>query len=286
MNGTVAFSYADNALTPIDARQTRHYRFHTLYKLRPWATLSGSFNDLERRNNTFNTGLTPLDGALQHSDYTRNAGVGLAVAPNEHYGFDLNYDYADVYLSTNVCYLNGATSTLPGTASFNGSGAPNICPGVFARGSTTVLSDWGPTRDFMDAPTQYASVGVNVSPNKKTRAAFGYRISAVSGNQFFANAQQVNGSLQSAYQSPYINAAYIIRPGWVWKAEYNYYGYGEGGVSGAPFCSNSTSVTAVVVPCNSPLLSGPTGLTEPSSGLSAPRNVHANLFTLGMHYEF
>jgi hypothetical protein len=286
MNGTVELLYDDNALTPIGPRQTRHYRFHTLYKLRPWATLSGAFNDLERHNNTFNTGVTPIDGPLQHVDHTRNVGVGLTVQPNEHYGFDVNYDYTDISISTNVCYLNGATATLPGTASVNRGGTANICPGVFVRGSTTVLSDWGPTRDFMDAPTQYASVGVNFSPNKRIRTAMGYRISAVSGNQFFANAQQVNGSLQSGYQSPYLNAAWTVHPGWIWKAEYNYYGYGEGGPSGAPYCSNSTSVTSVVLPCNSSALVGPTGLTEPSSGLSAPRNMHANIVTLSMHYEF
>jgi hypothetical protein len=257
-----------------------------LYKIRPWATFSGAFNDLERHNNTFNTGVAPIDGPLQHVDHTRNVGIGLNVAPNEHYGFDLNYDYSDVYISTNVCYLNGATATLPGTASLNGSGGPNICPGVFARGSTTVFSDWGPTKDFADAPTQYASVGANYSPNSKVRLAAGYRISAVSGNQFFADAQQVNGSLQSAYQSPFFNAAWTVHKGWIWRAEYNYYGYGEGGASGAPLCSNSTSLTSVVVACNSPTLVGPTGLTEPSSGLSAPRNTHANILTLAMHYEF
>jgi hypothetical protein len=286
MNGTVEMLYDDNALTPIGPRQTKHYRFHTLYKIRPWATVSGAFNDLERHNNTFNTGVAPIDGPLQHVDHTRNVGVGLTIAPNDRYGFDINYDYSDIYISTNVCYLNGATATLPGTASTTGTGAANICPGVFVRGSTTILSDWGPTKDFMDAPTQYASVGANYSPNTKIRTAAGYRISAVSGNQFFANAQQVNGSLQSAYQSPYLNAAWTIRPGWIWKAEYNYYGYGEGGPSGAPFCSNSTSLTSVVLPCNSPTLIGPTGLTEPSSGLSAPRNMHANILTLAMHYEF
>jgi hypothetical protein len=286
MNGTIELLYDDNALTPIGPRQTKHFRYHTLYKVRPWATVSATFNDLERHNNTFNTGVVPVDGPLQHVDHTRNVGMGLTVAPNERYGFDLNYDYSDVYISTNVCYLNGATATLPGTASTTSSGAPNICPGVYVRGSTTVLSDWGPTRDFMDAPTQYASGGINYSPNTKIRTAAGYRISAVSGNQFFANAQQVNGSLQSAYQSPYFNVAWRVHPGLIWKAEYNYFSYGEGGPSGAPFCSNSTSLTSVVLPCNSPALTGPTGLTEPSSGLSAPRNMHANIVTLALHYEF
>ena len=286
LNGTAEMLYADNALTPIGPRQTKHYRFHTLYKVRPWATLSGAFNDLERHNNTFNTGFTPIDGPLQHEDHVRNAGVGLTLAPNDRYEVDANYDYSDVYISTNACYLNGATATLPGTASTNGNGTANICPGVFTRGSTTTLSDWGPTKDFMDAPTQYVSIGARYAVNAKLRLAMGYRISAVRGNQFFADAQQVNGSLHSTYQTPNLNAAWAFRPSWIWKAEYNYYGYGEGGPSGSPFCSNSTSLTSVVLPCNSSELSGPTGLTEPSSGLSAPRNVHANIVTLGLHYEF
>jgi hypothetical protein len=284
MNGTVEISYADNALTPVGPRQTKHYRFHTTYKMRPWATLTGAFNDLERHNNTFNTGVTPIDGPLQHIDYSRSGGVGLVVEPNVHYGFEVNYNYSDVYISTNICYLNGATAALPGTASTNSAGGANLCPGVFARGSTTVLSDWGPTKDFADAPTQYGSFGLNYSPMAKLRSAAGYRISAVSGNQFFSDARQVNGSLHSRYQSPYLNLAYAIHPGWVWKAEYNFYGYGEGGASGPQFCSTSTTVTSAVVPCTS--LTAPTGLTESSSGLSAPRNFHGNVFTLAMHYEF
>jgi hypothetical protein len=139
----------------------------------------------------------------------------------------------------------------------------------------------------MDAPTQYASVGLNLSPIKSIHSSLGYTISSVSGNQFFNDARQVNGSLQSAYQSPYVHVAWTIHPGWVWKADYNYYSYGEGGPSGAPLCSTATSATATIVPCNSPTLAGlPTGLTEPSSGLTLPRNFHANILTLAMHYEF
>jgi hypothetical protein len=278
LNGTIEAFYDDNVFTPMGARQTRHYRIHTLYRPKPWATLSGAFNDLERHNNTNNTDTPPADGPLQHVDHSRTVGLGAVLAPNERYGFDFDYSYSDVYISTNACYLNGATAALPGAASTTSAGAPNLCPNL--------LTDWGPVKDFMDAPTQYASFGVTYSPNKVLRSGLGYRISAVSGNQFFSDAQQVNGSLQSAYQSPYLNLAWTVHPGLVWRAEYNFYGYGEGGPSGAPFCSTSTTATSAVVPCNSSTLTGPTGLTEPSSGLSAPRNFHANNLTLAIHYEF
>jgi hypothetical protein len=279
INGTVEISYDDNAFTPMGARQLKHYRIHTLYRPKPWATLSGAFNDLERHNNTNNTVTPTVDGQLQHVDYSRSVSLGAALAPSEHYSFDFNYSYSDVYISTNACYSSGASTLFPGAAETNSAGTgPNLCP--------SALTSWGPVKDFADAPTQYASFGLTYSPNKTVRSGLGYRISAVSGNQFFSDAQQVNGSLQSAYQSPYVNLAWTVHPGLIWKMDYNFYGYGEGGPSGAPFCSTSTTATSVVVPCNSSTLTGPTGLTESPAGMSAPRNFHANNVTLSMHYGF
>jgi len=150
-----------------------------------------------------------------------------------------------------------------------------------------VLSSWS-ARDFTDAPTQYLSAAVVLSPNDKIHSSIGYRISDVSGTRFFSDARDVNGSLVSKYQSPFLSLAWTVHRGWIWKAEYNYFGYGEGGPSGSPYCSTATSVAgeASIVPCNSSTLTGPTGLTETSAGLTAPRNFHANDLTLSMHYEF
>jgi hypothetical protein len=139
----------------------------------------------------------------------------------------------------------------------------------------------------MDAPTQYLSLALSMTPSKTIHSNIGYRISDVSGSRFFNDARDVNGSLVSKYQSPFVNIAWTVHPGWIWKAEYNYFGYGEGGPSGSPYCSNATSATATIVPCDSATISAyPTGLTEPTSGLTAPRNFRANNVTIGMHYEF
>jgi hypothetical protein len=263
LNGTVEVFYDDNAFTPVSPRQTKHYRFHTIYKPKHWATFTGAFNDLERHNNTNNTGTPSADGPLDHVDHSRSVSVGSVLAPSEHYGLDLNYAYSDVYTATNICFLNGATAAYPG-----------VDTGVLCPDKTT--SWYG--RDFMDAPTQSASIGLALSPVHAIHARIGYRISAVSGNQFFTDALQVNGSLQSAYQTPYVHVAWTVHPGWVWSGNYDYYGYGEGGPSGAPFCSNATSAAAAAAPFACPV--------NPPSGPSAPRNFHANLVTLSMHYEF
>ena len=263
INGSVELLYADNAFTPLTPRQTQHYRIHALYKPMHWATFSGGYNDLEQHNNTNNTGTPSVAGPLDHVDHNRVFSVGAVLSPSFHYGFDVNYAYTDVYTATNICFLSGATATMPG-----------VNTGVLCPGSPTLWFG----RDFADAPTQSATVGLALSPIKAIHARIGYRISAVSGNQFFTDALQVNGSLQSAFQTPYVHVAWAVHPDWIFSANYDYYGYGEGGPSGAPFCSYTTSAAAAAAPFPCPV--------NPPSGPSAPRNFHANLVTLSMHYEF
>jgi hypothetical protein len=295
LNGSAEIGYDDNALTPVSPRQLRHYRVHTVYRPKSWATVTGVFNDLERHNNTNNNqaavtaGDDPYEGPLDHVDHSRLVSLSASLVPNEHYTFDLSYSYSDVYAATNICFDNGdqnpstVSGAFPGTATFNASGGPNVCPGVFTRGSTTQLADWF-GRDFMDAPTQFGFAALTLAPTDKFHYGLGYRISSVNGSQFFNDARAVNGSLVSTWESPYMNAAYKVHPGLTLRADYNFYGYGEGGPSGPENCSFSTSTTSTVVPCTS--LSAQTGLTIAPAGETAPRNFHANNVTVGMRYEF
>ncbi len=296
IDGSVEVLYADNVFTPVAPRQLQHYRLHALYRPKTWATLSGVFNDMELHNNTNNnqadivppftgspTG-TAYDGPLDHVAHTRVVGLGAQLAPNEHYAVDLNYAYSDVYTSTNICYLAGATATLPGAATPSGT----VCPATAAnRGGTW---DFGPTRDFEDAPTNSLQVALDWSPVKSIHSNIGYNLNDVNGSRFYNDARDVAGSLNSKYQSPFVSLGWTVRPGFIWNAEYNYYGYGEGGPSGAPYCTTAgptPTTPSTVVPCNSTTLAGlQTGLTLPNSGETLPRNFHANIVTLGFHYEF
>ena len=110
--------YNDNAFTPMGFRQLRHYRVHTIYRPKTWATVSGAFNDLERHNNTNNNqnfpgNTTPYFGPLDHVDHSRVVSFGAELFPNDHYGLDLNYSYNDVYMADNICF-QGAASVMPG----------------------------------------------------------------------------------------------------------------------------------------------------------------------------
>jgi len=287
INGSVEMLYNDNAFTPMTPRQTRQYRLHTMFRPKPWATISGTYNDLEHHNNTNNTqadvaatGGPAYAGPLDHVDYSRVVGMGAQLFPNEHYGIDFNYVYSDVYMADNICYLGAAAAGVVAVSTPSGT----TCPATSAGRSGY---DFGPALDFMHAPTQSGTVALNFSPIKTVKSNIGYNINSVNGTRFYNDARDVAGSLVSTYQSPFVNFAWTSRPGLTWKAEYNFYGYGEGGPSGAQLCSTTNptpSTPATPVPCASSPYQ--TGMNISPAGETAPRNYHANMVTLGVHYEF
>ncbi len=288
INVSAEMLYADNVFTPVAPRQLQHYRMHTLYKARSWATISGAYNDMELHNNTNNNqaAVAAKDvtyaGPLGHFAYSRIASVGTQLLPNEHYGVDLNYAYSDVYTRTNICYDAAASATQAGAMSPSGT----ACPGATVRGQT--YYEVGPVRDFEDAPTNSGSAALRISPSNTLKGAVGYRINSVDGTRFYNDPRDVAGSLVSKYQAPFVNVAYTVHPGWIWKAEYNYFSYAEGGSSGAPLCSTSNptpTTPAPVVACSS-LGAIQTGVNLTNAGETAPRPFRANNITLGFHYEF
>jgi len=298
LNGSAEFMYADNAFTPMGFRQLQHYRVHTIYRAKPWATISGAFNDLERHNNTSNNqnfpgNTTPYFGPLNHVDHSRFASFGTELFPNDRYGFDLNYSFSDVYMADNTCF-QGAATALPGGTVYPGAAVQGgtLCGAVSAgHGSNNVL--FGPARDFMDAPTHYVSAAFMYSPVKQVRSNLGYRVTSVSGSRSYTDASDVAGAMVNTYQSPYLNFSWESRPGLIWKAEYNLFDYGEGGGrSGAQYCEinpalavGSTSAASSVVPCSSVANTAMSPGT-PVYGFTAPRNFHANNVVLGVHYQF
>jgi hypothetical protein len=293
INGSVEAMFNDNVFTPMGFRQLWHYRVHTLFRPKPWATVSGAFNDLERHNNTNNNqsfpgNTTAYYGPLNHVDHLRVVSFGTQLFPNDRYGLDLNYSYSDVYLSVNSCF-QGAASVLPGGA---------VAPGV----STQSAVMCGPAsgthglavlylgRDFEDQPTQFGSASLMYSPVKQVRSNLGYRVNSVNGSRSFTDASDVNGTLVSTYQTPFVNVAWTVRKNLTWKGEYNYSGYGEGGQSGAQYCNANAGLVSGATSAPSVLCSSVANTAmsagSPAYGFTAPRNFHANNVTLGLHYEF
>ena len=219
--------YADNAFTRISPRQMQHYRFRTTYKPHAWLTFSGTINIRESRDNV---------QTVNHLEHSRDFSFGTSIAPKERWSIDLNYGYDSVYSSTLECYPSTPPPPNAGTA-------PPVCVAAATPFSST---------GYYNSPTQFGSFGFMWTPVKRAHLNGGYRMSAVDGSSDIINIRQVAGSLQSQYQSPYANIALDLMPNWKWKADYNYYGYGE----------------------QSPV--GPT----------APRAFHGNVYTFAVNYAF
>lgn len=293
LNASVDLLWADNVFTPVAPRQQQHYRFHTMYRPKTWATISGAYNDLERHNNTNNAGLAATAGPLDFVNHSRVASVTTDLMPNEHYGFDFTYAYSDVYTASNICFQSQATLVAGGAvAPAATTQTGGICPTqpVAAGHGTSQTILVGPARSFQDAPTQYATAALALSPVEKLHSNIGYRISSVNGSRYFDNATDVNGSMVSTYQSPFVDLAYALHKDFILKGEYNFYGYGEGGQSGAQYCNTATSLPTTatatpVVPCST-LPNTAMSPGTPAYGFTSPRNFHANNVLLGVHYEF
>jgi len=227
INFNVDAMYADNSFTRISPRQLQHYRLRTTYKPHTWLTFAGTANILESRDNV---------QTVNHLEHNRDFSFGTSISPSDRWSLDLNYAYDSIYSSTLECYT--ASPALPSAGT-----APPVC----VAAGTPLLST-----GYYNQPTQYGAIEFMVAPVKRLHVNAGYRMSAVNGNSDFINARQVPGALQSQYQTPYAHLAFDIAPGWTWKADYNYYSFGEG----------------------TPI--GPT----------LPRSFRGNVYTLAVRYAF
>ena len=218
---------ADNSFTRISPRKLQHYRMRTAYTPRPWLSFAGTINILESSNNV---------QTVEHFAHNQDFSFSTFINPSEKWGIDLNYAYDSIFSRTDQCFISSA-------------------PVAGAQPSPPVCQQAGlplQSNGYYNQPTQYGSIGFVFTPVKKLHAAAGYRMSAVNGQAPPINIRQVPGSLQSQYQTPYARLTFDLAQNWSWKADYNYYSYGEG----------------------SPI--GPT----------LPRSFHGNVFTLAVRYAF
>jgi len=84
-----------------------------------------------------------------------------------------------------------------------------------------------------------------------------------------------------------VNLSYAMRKNLIWKGEYNYFGYGEGGTFGSTVLRSSArsrrlTTAAPVGPCST---LPNTAMSGPATGFTRSRNFHANNATVGVHYS-
>lgn len=225
ITGDFSFGYNDSSYTRIDPRQVQSYKIHTTYTPKPWASIDGSVEIHENRDNVY---------TVNNLEHDRNYSVTAMLAPKPNFAVNLGYSYWDVYVQAIVCFNYSITSANPAPPPTNvtDSTAP---PGVLTTACTIPNASVGASGD--ETLSSYAShdnfphADVMWKPVKRATVMLGYGGSFVRGNTTFLNPLAPSGTLDYNYQMPYGSLLVDLGKGLSYRTAWNYYGFNETGVT-------------------------------------------------------
>lgn len=195
---------ADNTLTRISPRQSQHYKARITWKPVNWASVGGSFNILERRNNV---------SQIFHRQHSRSYSFNVVMEPIESFGFDAAYDYNDIFSQTNICYTLGFGPLPPGSTP---------CPIVGSPSPISGLS-------LYTNKAHFGSANVRWKPIKRLSTHVGLAITSTTGQTTFLAPNAPPGPLEFTYYKPYAGFALEVYRGLFWKGSWGFYEYNEKG---------------------------------------------------------
>lgn len=217
------FGYNDASFTRIDPRQVQSYKVHATYTPKPWATIDGSVEIHENRDNV---------ETVDNLEHDRTYSFTAMLMPSQHVTIDFGYSYWDVYTQSEICFNYSISYTNPppatGTTVFQTS-PPGVnttaCPiagaSVGAAGDGA-LSTYASTDHFVHG-------GLMWKASKRVTASLGYAGSFVRGNTIFLNPLAPSGTLDYNYLEPYGSIAIDLYKGFSYKVTWNYYGFNQKG---------------------------------------------------------
>jgi hypothetical protein len=218
VNFDTEFYSGDNTSTRITPRQSQHYKARVSYRPERWINVSGSMNLLEARNNVSD---------ILHKEHNRNFGFAVNANPNERFGFDLGYNYDNIFSTTNICFVSSTPP--PGLAS---------CGTTFLTGISTYTNR-----------VNYAYGAIMVKPIKRVTASLGYDLVSTAGNTLILTPTQGTlGPLAFNYHRPSASVAFDLARGVTFNTRWGYYGYNEKSdpgtlVPGRDFHSNQATLS-------------------------------------------
>ncbi len=202
----------DNVIVRIAPRKESRYRFQTTYNPRPWAVLGGSINVLEDSNgNSF----------TNYVGHNRNYGVTASLAPREHFGADLAYNFNDVIQNALICFADTPPTgaTLPFV-----SGATSCA----ANESTNPLL----ANSFYTNHTNFGMATVRFRFDKRTTINLGGSFTDVNGSVPQFNILQPQGTAEYTFYQPVLYLSVDLAHKLAWNTGWNYYQYDEGSFVG------------------------------------------------------
>jgi hypothetical protein len=211
---------ADNSPTRISPRHLQRYKARAAYKPRRWANVVATVNILEARNNV---------ATVNRTEHYRTYGFNASLTPNERWGFELGYDYNDIFSATNICFVDSVIPANLVTANIQCGGAPLV------SGISTY-----------DNKTHFFFGNVVLKPMKRVALGLGYSVLSTDGNTLILNPNQPPGTLDYIYHRPQGSVAFDITKELTLKAAYAYYGYRENQFQGLVLRRNFHANTPVV----------------------------------------
>jgi hypothetical protein len=197
INGDMEIFTADNAFTRISPRHLQIYKIKANYRAKDWLNLGGAIRIRENRNTSFDI------GNLQHNrSYSLTA---TFMPPDSKVGFDISYDYNDIFSQTNICFVS--TPTPPGALS---------CGSPFLSGISVY-----------NELSHFGSGTVSWKPVRRVTANMGYTITSSTGSTLILNPNAPTGPLSYNYSLPTANVAVELQKHMIFKTGWNYYDYNE-----------------------------------------------------------
>ncbi|HTS13431.1 MAG TPA: hypothetical protein VMH00_15040 [Candidatus Limnocylindrales bacterium] len=221
ITGDFSFGYNDASFTRIDPRQVQSYKLHASYAPKPWASIDGSVEIHENRDDVYQ---------VDNLEHDRMYSVTTMLMPSPRLAVSFGYNYWDMYTQADICfnysitYTNPAPppTTLPVSTSPPGV-ATTACP---ISGASVGAAGLGALSTY-SSNDHFAHADVMWKPVKRVTAALGYGGSFVRGNTIFLNPLMPSGTLDYNYQMPYGSLTIDISKGFSYKMAWNYYGFNQ-----------------------------------------------------------
>jgi hypothetical protein len=217
INGDMSIGYNDASYTRTGPRQVQNYKIHANYKPTPWASLDGSVNIRENRDNVL---------TVDNLEHDRSYSFSAMLTPQSRLSVDFGYTYLDFFSTIDICYA-GATVA----------GVTTPCPIIDGASPLGATSRYKST-------THFAYGNVIWKPYKRITAMIGFSGSFTRGSSAYFNQPQFvtappvpgltqivpdpstpPGTLNFNYVTPRASIFIDIYKGLSYRMYWNYYGY-------------------------------------------------------------
>ena len=224
ITGDFEFGYNDQSFTRIDPRQVQSYKIQVNYKPRPWASLAGSVEIHNNRDNVT---------TVNNVEHDRSYSFSAMLMPNQRVSVDFGFNYWNVYTQALICFAYSTSSANPAPppatlpVSTFPPGVPELstgtaCPIAGSPSPLGALSTYASSDYFAHATVMW-------KPIKRVTVAVGYGASFVRGNTIFLNPLMPSGTLDFNYQRPYATLTIEVYRGFSYITSWNYYGFNQTG---------------------------------------------------------